>query len=194
MTALNLDIDYFAHPKTKRLVRLLGKGSEVLPLKLWCYTAKYFKEDGRLTGISTQEIESEVSWWGEPGQMVEVMLKEVFLERDADGTLMVHDWAEHEGHISAFSERAKAAAKARWDKARGGKDPPEGDAPSNATSTASSNAPALPSKPSFPSPPTVAFAGGGEEKILKPEKKSRADAAFAPLDAKKGKGNGTGRG
>jgi hypothetical protein len=126
MAYLNLDIDYFDHPKTKHLVHLLGKGSEVLPLKLWVYTARYFADSGILTGISTQEIEDECRWWGQSGEMVNAMTcdKSKFLERKGE-TLVVHDWNEHEGHIHAFKQRARSAALKRWGK--------EGDT-SNATS------------------------------------------------------------
>lgn len=114
MASLNVDLDYFAHPKTKRLSRLLGRGSEVLPLKLWCFTGKYFAEAGRLTEISAQELETECQWWGEAGQMIQAMLDANFLEFDPDGkTLVVHDWLDHESHIMAYKERAKIAVQAR---------------------------------------------------------------------------------
>lgn len=58
MASLNLDMDYFGHPKTKRLVGLLGRGAEVLPLRLWCHVGKYHAQDGRLAGYSPQEIEA----------------------------------------------------------------------------------------------------------------------------------------
>ncbi len=131
MASLNLALDYFDHPKTKRLIRLLGKGSEVLPLKVWVYTARYFPKDGRLTGISTQEIEAECRWWGTESEMVRVMLMPDVLFLELDGTtLVVHDWIEHEGHLSVYKERAKKAAKVRWDE----------DASSDASSIPSSNA------------------------------------------------------
>jgi len=138
VSSLNLDIDYFDHPKTKHLVRLLGRGSEVLPLKLWVYTARYFTDSGILTGISAQEIEDEVRWWGESGKMVEVMLLEKSQFLDFDGEhYSIHDWEDHEGHLSAFKKRAKLAAEARWGKYR----TKNGHAPPNALLDACSNAP-----------------------------------------------------
>jgi len=139
MAYLNLDVDYFDHPKVKRLVRLLGKGSEVLPLKLWVYAARYFADDGRLTGISAQEIEDECRWWGKSGEMVRVMLLPEILFLECDGeTFKVHDWEDHEGHIKSFKQRARAAAAKRWWK---------DDAPSNAPSIPTSNAPTNPTQP-----------------------------------------------
>lgn len=123
MSYLNLDLDYFSHPKTVRLVGLLGRGAEVLPIRLWCYCGKYHVESGKLTGYSAQEIESAVAWWGKPGELVEAMIRVGFLE-EHDGEYGLHDWQEHEGHLAFFKERAKTAAAARWGR-------------SNATSNAS---------------------------------------------------------
>ena len=67
MPYLNLDLNYFDHIKTKRLVGLLGRGSEVLPIRLWCACGKHRAESGKLDGYSAQEIESLVEWWGESG-------------------------------------------------------------------------------------------------------------------------------
>jgi hypothetical protein len=121
MPYLNVDLDYFSHPKTMRLVGLLGKGSEVLPIRLWCYCGKHHCESGKLSGYSPQEIESIVGWWGQSGQMVEAMLK-VEIEpgkggflREIESGYEVVDWEEHQGHLRAFKKRARAGAKARWD-------------------------------------------------------------------------------
>ena len=113
MPSLNLDLDYFDHPKTLRLIGLLGMGSEVLPIRLWSYCGKYHTEEGRLTGHSAQEIESIVGWAGQPGKMVEVFLRLGFLHEEKDG-FRVHDWKEHEGHLILYRKRARKAANARW--------------------------------------------------------------------------------
>jgi 5-methylcytosine-specific restriction endonuclease McrA len=114
MPYLNLDLDFFEHPKTKRLVGLLGKGAEVLPIKLWCYCGKYHSESGKLTGYSTQEIESIVGWWGEEGQMIEAMLKIGLLHKNGNNDMVIHDWEEHEGHLIYFKKRARQGAAKKW--------------------------------------------------------------------------------
>lgn len=118
MADLNLDLNYFDHPKTLRLGALLGKGSEVLPLKLWCYAGKYHAEDGRLSGHSTQELESLVRWWGKPGEAVEALIRVGFLEKANDG-FKIHDWKVHQGHIHALKTRNKKVAINRWKKLKG---------------------------------------------------------------------------
>lgn len=138
MPSINLDCDYFDHPKTVQLVRLLGKGAEVLPIRLWCDCGKYHYEDGRLTGYSKQEIEQRVRWWGSPGKCAAALVATGFLDVDSDGTFVVHNFINRCGHIAAFKERGRKGAKAKWDKARG-LDPPK-DASSNASSINTSNA------------------------------------------------------
>jgi hypothetical protein len=132
MPSLNLDLNYFEHPKTKRLVGLLGRGAEVLPIKLWSYCGRLHAESGRLTAYSPQEIESIAGWWGRAGEMIDGLLKTGFLETAGDG-YKIHAWKEHQGHIVNFHKRAKTAAKARWEQSKG-------DATSIATSNAQSKA------------------------------------------------------
>lgn len=114
MPSLNLDLDYFDHPKTRRLIGLLGRGAEVLPIRLWAYCGKFHFEDGRLTDYTEQEIETLVCWWGEPGRVVAALRKCGFLDDHGQG-LQVHDWKQHQGHIKAYKDRAVNAAKIRWD-------------------------------------------------------------------------------
>jgi hypothetical protein len=152
MPSINLDLNYFDHPKTKRLVGLLGRGADVLPVRLWCTCGKHYPDSGELTGLTAQEIESQVAWWGQPGQMVEAMVKVGFLEK-VDSGYAVHDWQDHSGHLAVYRDRAKTAAKARWSKKRphassnassiNNASSIENDASSNAYSNASSNAPSI---------------------------------------------------
>jgi hypothetical protein len=110
---LNLDLDYFEHRKTKRLIGLLGRGAEVLPIKLWRYCGKYHAEDGSLADYTEREIEAHAEWWGKSGAMIEAMLKVGFLDRRQEG-IYVHDWGEEQGHIAYFKKKGKAMAEARW--------------------------------------------------------------------------------
>ena len=117
MPSVNIDFDYLEHPKTLRLIGLLGSSAEVLPIRLWIYCGKFHYVDGRLTEYSAQEIESIVRWWGKPGQCIEAMLRVEFIEKDNIG-FFVHDWLEHQGHIVAYKERARKMAKAKHDSVR----------------------------------------------------------------------------
>lgn len=91
MAYLNLHLDYFDHPKTKRLIGLLGKGAEVIPIRVWAYCGKYHARDEKLAGYSAQEIESVIGWWGEEGKAIEALLKVGFIEKK-DNQYVVCDW------------------------------------------------------------------------------------------------------
>lgn len=151
MPRLNLSLNYFDHRKTTRLIGLLGKGAEVLPLKLWCYCGKHHADDGRLAGYSPQEIETVSGWWGSKGEAVSALVRVGFLDElrggDAPATAgvpagpvsgyAIHDWRDHAAHFLAYRERAKEGAAARWSKHRTDRGPP--DASSIAASNAGGN-------------------------------------------------------
>jgi hypothetical protein len=115
MPNLNLDVDYFDHPKTKRLVGLLGRGADVLPIRLWSYCGKFHCEDGKLSGYSAQEIESIAGWWGKTGMLMPAMVKAGFAVEQENGW-EIHEWKQHQGHLEAFRIRGKHAAETRWSK------------------------------------------------------------------------------
>jgi hypothetical protein len=150
MPDLNLDLNYFEHPKTVRTVALLGVGSDVLPIKLWRYCGKFHAADGILRGYTNEAIESVCGWRGPKGKMVKAFIEVAWLHElhDDSGAAIgyqVHDWLEHQGHLDAYKRRGKAAARARWQKLE------PGNAASNASGMQQAsnkhtgcNAPAVP--------------------------------------------------
>lgn len=145
MACLNIDLNYFDHPKTTALVDLLGRGAELLPLKLWAYCGRFHAKSGRITNLSPEKIEAKLGWWGKPGKAIEAMVDAGFV-REVNGAYEAHDWLEHQGHIAAFNLRAKQAAQARWEKIG------YEDASSIASSNAPSNALTIPTKPTNKKP------------------------------------------
>lgn len=117
MPDLNLDVNYREHPKTRRLIGMLGKVAEFAPVKLWLYAGKIHPDSGKLKGYSALEIESLVDWEGTPGAFIEAMEKLNWLKKDAAGNYSLLGWKEHQGHLVAYKVRGKIAAKARWNKA-----------------------------------------------------------------------------
>ena len=119
MPYLNLDPDYFSHPKTTRLTGLLGPDAAVYPIRLWAYCAKYHPTDGRFPGYSLAEIDSVIGWFGEPEKAATALIKVGFLEGVLVGETTIyacHDWSDHQGHIKAFKERSIKANRKRWNK------------------------------------------------------------------------------
>lgn len=121
MPDLNLDVNYFDHIKTLRLIARLGDGAEILPIRLWAYCSKHHPEKGILKGYADSEIEWICKWRGEKGEMVAAMIEVGFLDRMPDNEIQVHNWLVREGHLVMQKVRAKHAAEVRW-----------GYAPSNA--------------------------------------------------------------
>jgi len=120
MADLNLDINYFDHIKTKKLIERLGRGAEVLPLRLWCYTAKHYARDGKLAGHDAGDVEEAIGWWGKPGECVSALVEARFLDSKKSKTpcFAVHNWLKRSGHLAAFAKRARDAANARWERER----------------------------------------------------------------------------
>jgi hypothetical protein len=115
MPYLNLDLDYFEHPKVVRLTGILGQDAALIPIRLWVYAGKYHPEEGLLEGYSKQEIESVVKWVGESGHCIDA-LERVNLISKVGESFQIHDWKDHAGHLAVFKKRAKTAAKKRWKK------------------------------------------------------------------------------
>lgn len=115
MPYLNLDLDYFTHPKVMRLADNLGPHAVYYPIKLWCYAGKHFSDSGMLQACSKTQLEKAVGWDGETGKLIDSLVEFGFLERKGD-FFKIHDWKQHAGHLSAFKKRAKTAAKTRWSK------------------------------------------------------------------------------
>jgi len=118
MPALNIDLDYFEHPKVMSLVAELGNWAEILPIRLWRFTARYHPETGVISARSMKLLEVHLNWHGKKGKAIELLVSVGFLEPVGDGNYNVHDFLDHQGHIESFSIRGKAGAKARWAKAK----------------------------------------------------------------------------
>jgi hypothetical protein len=113
MPYLNLDPNYPDHPKTVRLISVLGDTADAYPIRLWAYCARIHPKDGALRGYSDSEIEAIMRWKGTSGEAVRAMTALGFLKRTKRGYFCT-DWLQHQGHLEAFSRRARAAAEARW--------------------------------------------------------------------------------
>ena len=115
MSYLNLDLDYFEHPKTIRLMALINSNAALFPIKLWAYVGKFHAVDGRLKNYSTKEVEGICGWVGKEGELIAKMCIVGYLG-GKNGSFFIPDWKQHQGHIIAFKKRARQANTARWKK------------------------------------------------------------------------------
>lgn len=117
MPAINVDLDYFEHFKTKRLVVKFGEGAELIPIKLWVFAAKFYPEKGIFKGIDDQELLSlaGIKYNKDASSILQGLVDLGFLDRTKGG-YQIHEWEEYQGHIIAYKIRGKKANEARWNK------------------------------------------------------------------------------
>jgi hypothetical protein len=107
-TDFRLSIDFWQHPKTKKLARRAGlEGVRSLQI-LWAWAACN-RPSGSLTGMDNEDIELAADWNGEAGALVKALDELRWLDSTENGYAL-HDWQEHNPWA--------ADAEARGDKAR----------------------------------------------------------------------------
>lgn len=127
---IRLSTGFYSHPKTIKLMRIVGAEGVLCLQRLWIWSAQN-RADGNLAGFEDEDIEIAACWSGACGEFVQALAKLRFLDGDT-GAYALHGWDEHQGYVTQEAERiarAKKAANTRW-----GKNP----------SDASSNAPSMP--------------------------------------------------
>lgn len=109
---VQLDADYWDHPKTLHLVALMGPRGETVPLKMWSWAAR-FKKSGVFD--STLQLAQACRYRGKPDQLQDALRTAGFL--DADG-LTIHDWKERTGAGIAMYEREKERQRLKAERNR----------------------------------------------------------------------------
>lgn len=110
-----VDVDYFDHPKTKKLCLSLKKPEgDIYPLRLWKWCAKYAK-DGILPS-DVALIEAELGWKGAPGRLHGCLMGSGFIESDG---VTVHDWMWHIGRAISIYESKKRKMREKYDREKG---------------------------------------------------------------------------
>jgi len=104
---------FWTHRKTIRLRALIGDAALWVPPRCWSYAAEN-QPNGDFSDYSDQELATAVGYTGDATSMREALLQAGFL--DPDGR--IHNWEKYNGYHKRFSDRAKTAAAARWDKER----------------------------------------------------------------------------
>jgi hypothetical protein len=106
---IRLFTGFYSHRKTMKLHAILGDDAYWVVPRIWAYAAEN-QADGNLSGYSSHELAMLIGCPKHATSIIDALKTSGYL--DADG--MIHDWQEHNGYHSAFKERAKKAAEARW--------------------------------------------------------------------------------
>lgn len=112
MPSINVDVNFFSHRKTMRLIAQLGDRAVAGLLRLWCYAAQHFPDTGALSDLSDVELEYIMQWTGTQGELVKTLVGIGFLDV-VGSTCHIHGWQDHAGHLVIYRERAKKGALAR---------------------------------------------------------------------------------
>jgi hypothetical protein len=127
---IRLQVSFRDHPKRTKLERRLGPAGPLAFIDLLLAVAQS-KPDGSLRGWSDEDIAIAARWNGKPEEFVSTLTELRFLDRQEDGSYSIHDWTEHNGYAAGAqerSERARAAARARWDRRTQNSETPIGNA------------------------------------------------------------------
>lgn len=111
-----LSTAFFTHPKTIKLQRKLGSDGVLAFIKLLAFTAAN-RPSGVLDKVDDETLAIATDY-DDIDSLVAVLVEIGFLDKQRK-QLSVHDWADHNGyamHAKARSEKARKAAKAKWDK------------------------------------------------------------------------------
>lgn len=104
---------FYSHRKTIRLKSIIGNDAYWIPPRLWAYAANN-QPDGKFIGYSPEELSECIGYHGDASSMLQALLQAGFLDED----MSIHDWKDYNGYHTIYAERAKVAAKARWEKER----------------------------------------------------------------------------
>lgn len=99
---VELDVDFFDHPKTVDLRARIGdKNADVYPLRLWTWAAKYAR-NGFIN--TAQRLEYACGWQGDRGVLAEILVETGFLD-SVSGGYKIHGWEDRSGNFFQQYER-----------------------------------------------------------------------------------------
>lgn len=89
-----LHFDYWRHPKTLKLISLLGPGADVYPPRLWSWAVEY-ASDGILP--DPQILALACDYRDTPKTLADALVSAGFLEAIEGGRYFIHNWMERTG-------------------------------------------------------------------------------------------------
>ena len=138
---------FWTHRKTIRLRAKLGDAALWIPPRLWSYAADN-QPDGDFSDYSADELAMLIGYSSNASSMLQALQEAGFM----DG-MQIHDWQEHNAYHEKYADRAKKAAKKRWDDQKGkGQDKKGNDKKGKEASIPTSNACSINTETTPPNP------------------------------------------
>ena len=121
--------DLAQHRKIRRLTRTLkiSLPDAIGRLHLLWWWALTYAQDGNMGACDAEDIADVMMWEDDPETLLDALINcggkdsHGFIDRDEEGGLSLHDWADH---CKIFEERAKDAERKRLDRAAKKRDVP----------------------------------------------------------------------
>lgn len=107
---IRVKTSFYTHRKTIKLKLAIGDSAYWIPPRIWAYAAEN-QPDGDLSGYSSEELALLIGCSSNAQAMLGALKDAGFIDDDG----FIHDWDDHNSYHKSFSERAKVAAKARWE-------------------------------------------------------------------------------
>ncbi len=100
---IRLSVEFWRHPKTKKLIRRTGlEGARSLQI-LWLWAAVN-RPDGDLAGLDDEAVELAADWEGEEGKFVQTLVSIAFLDGTTDAYTL-HGWQENNSWAASEPSR-----------------------------------------------------------------------------------------
>lgn len=108
---IRIAVDFWHHPKTKKLIRRLGlEGARSLQI-LWTWTAAN-RPSGVLSGMDEEDIELAADWQGDVGAFISALKEMHWIDKTSEGYAL-HEWIEHNPWVADDENRSNKARLAK---------------------------------------------------------------------------------
>jgi uncharacterized phage protein (TIGR02220 family) len=109
---VRVNTSFYTHIKTMKLRARIGDAAFWVPPRIWSVAAEQ-RPNGNFDGITSEELSLLIGYSGDANSMLQALLQAGFMDAEP---LRIHNWDKHNGYHVTYSERARSAAKARWEK------------------------------------------------------------------------------
>lgn len=114
-----VEVGFWDHPKTVRLMRRLGPEAAISVQRLWEFCASNpSRSTGDLEGMDDEAIEIAVKWTGQPGAWIDAVTTDAMRFVDGDeNERMAHELEVHQPWLAGAAERSESgriASLVRW--------------------------------------------------------------------------------
>jgi hypothetical protein len=116
MSWFRVDADMPDHPKTRALARRLpGVDPVGLVARTWAWMSRFCRTGHVVTCHVTpfaESIASSIGWTGDPSELISGLCDAGWLDRNEDGSVEAHDWAEKQQKVASKAEKDRERQRA----------------------------------------------------------------------------------